>query len=57
MNNKEFIKKWNVAFEDKEQEVEFARGMLYDLNSLNIELMLKLKRLELRMEVIRINSK
>lgn len=42
MNNKEFIKKWNVAFEDKKQEIEFARSMLYDLNSLNIELNKKL---------------
>ena len=31
MNEKEFIKKWNVAFEDKEQEDEFAKEMKADL--------------------------
>jgi len=32
MNAKDFIKKWNVAFEDKEQEDEFAKEMKADLD-------------------------
>ncbi len=31
MKVKEFIKKWNVVFEDKEQELEFAVEMKKDL--------------------------
>jgi hypothetical protein len=31
MTKKEFIEKWNVAFEDKEQELEFAAEMEIDL--------------------------
>lgn len=32
MTKQEFIKKWNIAFEDKEQETEFAAEMSNDLN-------------------------
>ena len=31
MTTDEFIKKWNVAFEDKEQQLEFAAEMQRDL--------------------------
>lgn len=31
----EFIKKWNVAFEDKEQKLEFDIEMQNDLNSVS----------------------
>lgn len=31
MTKKDFIKKWNVAFESKEQELEFAAEMKADL--------------------------
>lgn len=31
MTKQEFISKWNVAFESKEQELEFAREMKRDL--------------------------
>lgn len=34
MTTKEFIKKWNVAFESKEQELEFAKEMELDLIAL-----------------------
>lgn len=34
----DFIKKWNVAFEDKEQEAEFASEMFNDLVKLSNEL-------------------
>lgn len=33
MTIQEFIKKWNVAFEDKELELEFANQMQADLNA------------------------
>lgn len=32
MTKKEFIEKWNVAFEDKEQKEEFASEMSEDLD-------------------------
>ena len=34
MTKQGFIKKWNVAFEDREQQLEFAREMQKDLNSI-----------------------
>ena len=34
MTKQEFIKKWNVAFEDREQQLEFAREMKNDLNAI-----------------------
>jgi hypothetical protein len=33
MTKEEFIKKWNIAFEDKEQELEFAAEMESDLDA------------------------
>jgi len=36
MKKEEFIKKWNVAFEDKEQEAEFAAEMNEDLNKVSM---------------------
>ena len=33
MNKTEFIKKWNVAYEDKEQQNEFAVEMQQDLDA------------------------
>lgn len=33
MTAKEFIKKWNVAYEDKEQELEFSLEMKADLQA------------------------
>jgi len=33
MTKHDFIEKWNVAFEDKEQQVEFAREMEADLEA------------------------
>ena len=33
MTKEEFIKKWNVAFEDKEQDAEFAAEMEADLKA------------------------
>jgi len=34
MEIEEFIQKWNVAFEDKEQEVEFEKEMRKDLEKI-----------------------
>jgi hypothetical protein len=34
MTKEEFIGKWNVAYEDKEQEIEFAIEMKADLDSI-----------------------
>ena len=36
MTTSEFIKKWNVAFEDLEQKREFAKEMRKDINSLDV---------------------
>lgn len=33
MNIIEFIEKWNVAYEDKEQKLEFAKEMEADLKA------------------------
>jgi hypothetical protein len=33
MSAEEFIKKWNVGFESKEQEIEFAHEMKSDLEA------------------------
>ena len=33
MTTKEFITKWNVGYEDKEQQTEFAREMKADLEA------------------------
>lgn len=35
MTRKEFIRKWNVAFENKEQELDFAAEMERDLKELS----------------------
>lgn len=35
MTKKEFIKKWNVAYESKEQQSEFNNEMLKDLNDID----------------------
>lgn len=40
MTKKEFIQKWNVAYESKEQQAEFNNEMLKDLNSIDERLML-----------------
>ncbi len=37
MNKTEFIMKWNVAYESKEQEAEFAAEMFNDLESLSTQ--------------------
>ena len=38
MTKEEFIQKWNVAFESKEQEAEFAEEMRSDLNKITADL-------------------
>lgn len=35
MTKKEFIKKWNVAYESKEQQAEFNNEMLKDLKDID----------------------
>ncbi len=34
MKTKEFIEKWNIGFENKEQKAEFAKSMKKDLEAL-----------------------
>ena len=43
MKEKEFIKKWNVAYEDKEQEIEFSKEMSNDLKLYSRQLQTELK--------------
>lgn len=44
MTKKQFIDKWNVAYEDKEQQAEFAKLMKADLRSVIIYHNLKAKK-------------
>lgn len=43
MEAKEFIKKWNVAYEDKEQKLEFSKEMGNDLKLHTQQLQTELK--------------
>ncbi len=45
MTKQDFIKKWNVAFEDKEQEAQFAAEMEADLDEMSKEVKKKIKEL------------
>ena len=46
MTQGEFIEKWNVAYESREQQIEFAQEMTDDLNALTASLQSELTRLK-----------
>ena len=56
MEEKEFIKKWNVAYEDKEQKLEFSKEMGNDLKLHTQQLQTELKEARERIDELIINQ-
>jgi len=57
MDKEKFIKKWNTAFEDLEQEVEFEKEMSEDLDLLLKRQTDLIKHLQNRIRIAEIKTK